>query len=402
MVAMRLVPRALFGAACVACLGGCFFPEYTFDETSSGGGGASGVTTTTTSSTTTTASGGGGGGGGGPPAEDCLAPGDEDANGLADCADPACTPEVECVDPIPVGWGGLGYVALHRGSPSSDPPCPGGTAGEVYAGFDGLVADESCTPCECGAAIDQPCALDPADQDIVKSGLQQSRLRDVPCSVASASTLRTLTVPSPWDGSCYTFENWPGGGSCAGGPCNNSFEIPKPAKTATGGTCETNGGEASTATPSWSQSVKACDAIETLGGCTGGQTCVPKPKAPYNDHICIAKAGNLACPGAFTDRSISYGDYDDARGCTTCTCGAASGGTCKITMSLFVNNNCTGLVGSTQSGTCSDLTGNPGVASWSYAVTTPGNGTCNVTGGGSPTGGVTEANPTTFCCIPDP
>ena len=178
-------------------VGGCFFPEYTFDDGASGGGGASTTTTTATTTMSTgggTVGGGGDGGGGGPPTEDCLSPGDEDMNGLADCADPACTPKVECVDPIPVGWGALGYVAMHRGSLLSNPTCPDGTNGETYSGFDGLDAQETCTPCGCDAPTNQPCALKETDQDINKAGLQLVRIKDVLCGT-STTTMRDVRVP---------------------------------------------------------------------------------------------------------------------------------------------------------------------------------------------------------------
>jgi len=391
--------RKLLATVLALGAGGCLFPEYTF-EGASGGGGAT-TTTTTTMSTGGGAVGGGSGGGGGPPTEDCLSPGDEDGNGLADCADPACTPKVECVDPIPVGWGALGYVAMHRGSLLSDPACPGGTNGEVYSGFDGLDAVETCTPCGCDDPTDQPCALDPTDQDPNKMDLQLVRMNDKQCG-SVADNYRTLTTPPGWDGACYADENFPGGQNCTGGACNNSLQIPLNAKVGAG-TCNPHGGDPSTTTPTWTQAIKACDVGENLGGCTGGQTCVPKPAAPFDTRVCVAKAGEVTCPATYTDRSVAYGDFDDARDCTTCVCGGASGGTCKITVSVFGNTTCAGTaVGAVQSGQCSNLTGNPTVASLSAAVTTaPNGGSCNVTSGGVPTGGVTETSPTTFCCLPE-
>ena len=112
---MLRLSRALHvGALLPLGLTACLFPDYTFTP---GAGGA-----TASSSVVSSSSSGGAGGAG--PTEDCFNGIDDDADGLADCADPDCAPATECVGPIPVGWGTFGYVVLAETDPTAKPVCP--------------------------------------------------------------------------------------------------------------------------------------------------------------------------------------------------------------------------------------------------------------------------------------
>jgi hypothetical protein len=391
---------------------GCLFPEYTFDEPEPSGGGGGGSATITTSTGLATGGGGAagtggfggdGGDGGSPPVEDCFAPGDEDDSGAADCADPACDVDLECVDAIPVGWGGFGYTALHQGNPTADPPCPAGTTTEVYAGNDLLINDAAaCTTCDCDDPTGQSCNVS-FDYDPVKAGIQPIRVRNVACSNPNATNFVTLTAPVPWDGTCTATEAAPAGGTCMGNPCNQSIEVAL--ATVSGGSCLATGGTPVMTTPTWAEGSKACRAATTLTGCDGGQACVLRPPSPYDDRVCIGKAGNLACPGgAFSDRHVFFGDFVDTRNCTMCTCGGATGGVCTVTVGFHSDaglTTCNTDLVDVPSGSCVDLAGNPRVSGRTSSVTTaPVGGGCAVTGGGAPTGAVTETDPTTFCCLP--
>ncbi|MFO0554828.1 MAG: hypothetical protein U0271_41005 [Polyangiaceae bacterium] len=414
--------RLLLVGATVLASTGCLFPDYTFDEK---GGGGSGATTSSTGgqpsggggaggSTTSTGgmpNGGNGGTGGGPIVEDCFTPGDEDANGSADCGDPACGVDLECVDPIPVGWGTFGYAAVFHGSMGQDPACPDGTTMEVYGGNDGLTnTTATCSACGCGTPAWTDCeflsgdiATGGSDYDPVKPGIQPIRVRDAACGVGATNFI-TLTVPSAWDGTCTTGadEAPPGLTNCPGGVCNQSVEVA--AAKPTGGTCNTTGGAPTGPTPTWTQAVKACRAETGLTGCSGGQTCVPRPATPYVDRICIGKAGDQTCPGVFTDKVTSFGAIDDSRDCTACSCNAATGGSCKLTVGVYADNltdTCATQDTTIESGKCSTLTSNPRVKGRNATLmTAPAGGSCTVAGGGTPTGAVAAASETTFCCLP--
>ncbi len=405
--------RALATGCLVVGLGGCLFPEYTFDEPQGGnpsGGNGAGTTTLQGAGGTGGSPGVGGMGGtpdiggmgGGAPVEDCLTAGDEDNDGMADCADSDCEPDLECADAIPVGWGGFGYVALFRGSPLADPACPEGALLAVHSGNDNLQnATAQCSACDCDDPVWGGCEL--TDFNPVGAvGLQGLRARDLACGL-SAMNFDDLTVPAAWDGSCNGPDFAPGGGTCPGTSCNQAVEaqVAKP----TSGTCGALGGEPSGGDPSWGEGVKACKAATGLQGCSGGQVCVPRPPAPFEPRSCIAKAGDNACPaGAFSLKSVSYGDYQDTRDCSECSCNAATGGTCKLTISLFSDvplNTCNIPLAMVESGACVNLPSNPRVSSRTSAVTqAPAGGSCSVSGGGVASGGVTPIDPTTFCCLP--
>ncbi len=402
--------RGSVGAAILSGLvTGCLFPDYTFDEPEpSGGAGAQGGGGTTSSGGGGAGPGGGGaqpgggGAGGGPPQEDCLAPGDEDSDGMADCADPDCDPDVECVATIPVGWGTFGYVALSRGAQGADPPCPLGAETSAYAGNGSLMnTTASCTACDCDTPMDRDCEI--LDLNSGVAGVQGVRVRDASCA-GSPMNFDDLTVPVGWDGSCTGSDQAVGGGMCPGTSCNLSVQVP--IAQPTNGSCLATGGEPSGLTPAWGESVKACSAAETLGGCGAGETCVPRPASPYEPRACIGRAGDHACPsGAFSQKSLAFASFTDDRDCSSCSCGAPAGGTCKLLVSLFSNaapNTCTTLLTTLESNSCVNLAGNPAlVGSRSATVmNAPTGGSCPVTGGGVPSGGVTPTSPTTFCCLP--
>lgn len=392
---------------------GCLFPEYTFDEAEpSGGNGGTGANTGgepvgagdvggTGGSGAAGGMGGEGGSGGSPPEEDCFTPGDEDNDGDEDCADADCAPDLECVDPIPVGWGTYGYTALFLGS-VTDPACPAGAETGVYTGHAGLQnEDAACTACACGNPTGQGCELS-NDFDPVKGGIQPFYARDVACNVATATNQTTLTVPAGWDlVTCSGLDVAAGGGACPGPNCNASVRAQS--AVVTSGTCEATGGEPSGGDPAWNQNVKACRVDAGLGGCDVGKTCVVKPSNPYEERICIGKAGDQTCPSGFTLRNEAFADYADSRECSDCACGASAGGSCKITIQLHSNagTGCTTALATVETGQCTNLVGNPRISGRTATVTTPpSGGSCAVVGGGVPSGSVTPIDQTTFCCLP--
>ncbi len=394
------------GAAAALLVSGCLFPEYTFDEVGpAGGGGGAAQTSTSPSSTSasTTSTGptaGGGGQGGMAPTEDCYTAGDEDDDDLADCEDPDCAPDVECVDPTPVGWGTIGHVALYRGAAGSDPACPAGTTAGAYAGSASLTNTAAqCTSCGCMTPSWTSCEF-VEDFNGGQSGLQALYVGNQTCGMFGAGAT-LLTVPSPWPVStCSAIDTALGGQTCSGLPCNSFVDVglARPA----GGTCAPSGGQPANGLPTWQDAVKACEPAPTLGGCAAPQVCVPKPPAPYEPRICIGRAGDQTCPAPFTLKNVAYGDFVDNRDCTACTCGAGANGTCTLAVDLYTDASCmTAPFDTVSSNSCAALSGNLTIAGRVATVQTPpAGGSCPVTGGGAPTGAVTETDPTTFCCLP--
>src|SRR5262249_55650440 len=130
-------------------------------------------------------------------------------------------------------------------------------------------------------------------------------------------------------------------------------------------------------------------------------TCRPKPPAPFTPGICIGRPGDMDCPNGFVKNTF-YSNYSDSRGCTPCSCGQASGGTCEITVHLFSTDTCINgtEVVNFPSGGCTALSGNPTIGGRTDEISIPPNGgTCPVVpGGGKAKGMVTPVEPTTICC----
>jgi len=395
---LRLVRALPLGALLGASFTGCFFPDYTFPG---GGGGATSTVTSTTGTTSST-----GGSGGSAPKEDCFNGIDDDADGLADCADPDCAPDTECVGPIPVGWGTFGYVVLAEGDPNAQPTCPSYAVTSKYTGNNNLLGGSwSCDKCKCDPPTGQACDL--TDLNSVKAGVQPFQIRDVPCATQNATTIREVSVPNaPWDLMCFAgapVDSIPGNQVCPGGACNQSVTSLVP--TVSGGSCMPNGGAPVLTTPTWEVGATVCGDIAQMSGCSGTDKCMPKPSAPFSGRVCVGKAGDQTCPaGPFTKKHLYYGSFDDTRGCDMCHCNGPVGGACTLQITLYSDNACTtGLeVKTFNAGSCGDLSGNPTVGGRQATMTqAPAGGACSPTVlNPAKTGGVTEGSPTTFCCLP--
>lgn len=439
-------------SATAALAPGCFFPEFTFNEdtggggmtTSTTGGGGSGGTTTTAGgggaggmTTSMTAGGGGAGGTGGvmtggggtggtggmtttsttggggtggttmttttttmPPLEDCENGVDDDGDADIDCKDADCADHA-CVSSIPNGW--TGYFLLYEGTAAGDPGCTEDFPTESYAGFFDLDAPPAtCGACSCGAPQGETCVPPPV-----------INVLDQPCGTGPTN-IRPLFMPSGWTGTCAsaidpmqgTGYYWGGGETTCGpndtDPCNVSVTADLP--SVQGGTCAASGGQATITPAKWNGFARACGGPALTGkGCAINQTCLSKPQAPYVGGLCIKKAGNVNCPaGMFNTKHVYFDDFTDSRMCSSCQCGASTGGTCAGTISTHADsflNQCLSPVATFPAGTCMDLVGNPAAGNSKFTVTTPPSGGACAPSGGVASGIAVGTFPQTFCCI---
>lgn len=339
----------------------------------SGGHGASG-SSVGGSSSTTSASGGSSSSGGG--TEDCLNGVDDDGNGLADCEDPKCG-AFECVDEAPAGWSG--YYHVHQsGFPGpAEPKCADGSPADVRHA--NPAGPAMCEACSCGAPAgvtcsaptltcapgSNNCGFNQADW----TAAFQDGMCHKPTNLLGFNFLLSCSITAP---------SMPSGqGSCA--PSTSDF----PNKA------------------TWGAEVASCDSTALGAGCGAGKVCIAKGAGDPGESVCIRQQGTTTCPAGWTATTLqTFADATDTRGCSACTCGAASP-TCNGGGYTFHDLDACAAGGDnpiTVSGGCTNVSSLLDSNSWSAQLAPPTvDGNCPADGG-APTGSVQTSGPATYCC----
>jgi hypothetical protein len=269
-----------------------------------------------------------------------------------------------CASNAPPGW--MGPVSLYVGAGA--PPACDADASSLFDGKGDLVAPAaSCTSCGCGGATGVSCAPP------VVTGF------DAPGCSSGGTTQTISSSCTPILAAAVT------------------VAVPQPT-----GSCTPSGGVATTTPPAWMTQARACP-VSPSGTCSGGALCVPAQ--PASNAVCVMQPGAAtACPAGYpSGPQIFYTGVDDARGCTTCTCGAVSGVTCTIAspaVGAFDSPTCTTTptVSLSAPSACTSL----GTSLFVELVATPvlsGQGSCTTSGGGAPTGTATGTGAASFCCL---
>jgi hypothetical protein len=336
---------------------GCFsqFGDY------AGTGGAGGRDTTESASTTT--------GEVCPVAllgpEDCLDGCDNDADGDVDCADADCG-DFLCVPAFPAGWDGPAVLSDSGTQPACPAPFDDGTSrvGEEI----GTIPPATCT-CSCAAAAGGVCA----------GSVTLLKYTTSDCSDAPS----TLFIPAE--------------PTCSGMIPN--IAAGKATLTPTVGTCAPSG--AVTTTDVEKPERAFCAAARSGGGCGDG-VCVPRPKAGFEDRICVIEPGEVACTGAdYAVRTVVYsGGIDDQRVCPDCGCGAPTGASCNGLVTLYTNGSCTAPFGGVfLTGSCDGLPTLSSPTGSNYKITSITQGTCAPAELNPPVvGEVVGTDAVTICC----
>jgi hypothetical protein len=298
----------------------------------------------------------------------------------------SCAAGSQCVDPVPTGWSGpLILSDQTSGPPAPTPPaCPSSHATDAYDGNGNPTSPMPTCGCSCGA----------------------------PTSAGSCNSTTPLGVElyTSTDCSGTACDNaslpYSAQGFCVGTGCATVMSARVELATPENGTC--------TATPSqtispsaWSETARACQPSSVGGGCSGAQVCVPTPPTPFAAQLCILQSGDVACPtgSTYSTKHTFYGSVTDTRACTTCSCGQATGGTCSggavSVASAISGSACGGTMSNVPTdGNCYPVSiGNGNAFAWTTAVANASGGTCAPMGG-TATGMVTPAGPTTVCCQP--
>ena len=155
--------------------------------------------------------------------------------------------------------------------------------------------------------------------------------------------------------------------------------------------------------PAWADAVDMCMVTNLGGGCPSGWGCAARPHSTLDASPCIEQSGVADCPASYPDRQVYYGDFQDARSCSTtgCSCTAAAGETCEGLVSLYDNDVCSNqpVAQYPLDGTCHAAGFNPGEVKSGQLSSSVSGGSCSASGTPSVVGDVTETSPRTVCCV---
>lgn len=297
--------------------------------------------------------------------EQCTNGVDDDCNGLADCADPACTTAgYACVGTFPGGWQ---YVPFDAASQAG---CPAGlTQSKVDVDPQNLSTSATCS-CACAAG-----------------GAVSCEVGGIATKFGPDGTCGAPTVP-PFPAN--------------GGNCNTQNLMVEPyveatPPPATGGTCAAN--PTTTVPPTDATQGEYCPGQKAYGGgCSTGQVCA---LAPAGYQQCIHHGGVMACPAGSYVTAHAVGTLQDSRACSPCTCTGTPTATCAGSWSFFDGTGCSGnglaiAVDGNCDATSSDPTHTYGSNKYSA---TPSNLACSPPAAQpSPTGGAALNGQDTVCC----
>jgi hypothetical protein len=148
------------------------------------------------------------------------------------------------------------------------------------------------------------------------------------------------------------------------------------------------------AASTWGTRLDVC--VPEVGEACSIGDCVPAPPPPLDGELCVFQSGDVQCPAdsAFQVRHLVYVGYDDQRECA-CSCFTTQA-SCGGTLVAYTDNVCGNFAGSTN-------------ASIGCAAELDDVNSANIGGGApvaacqpfndlTPSGEVTPAGPTTFCC----
>ncbi len=146
---------------------------------------------------------------------------------------------------------------------------------------------------------------------------------------------------------------------------------------------------------SWATRVDVC--VPAVGSDCSLGTCVPAPLPPHDGALCIVAEGDVPCPedSVFEVRHVAYAAFDDQR---ICECGCfPTDAWCGGTLVAYSDTAC----GGNSVGTTSVVEGcvpNLDLVSSADVGSAIPTATCQPVSPGEPSGEVTAAGPSTFCC----
>jgi hypothetical protein len=270
-----------------------------------------------------------------------------------------------CVS-IPQGWT---LVEGSFGSTVSGSSCSAFFAGGRTLVHDTLSAPQATCSCSCDGPTGATCEI------------------EVACATGACGTWQGQT--SLQAGSCIEVTSLCGASTDALSDADGTLT--------TQGTCAAQPKE--TITPAtWGDTATLCQPSGQLPACGAASSCAPPPDSGFA--LCIQASGALTCPSGWSDSHLEYGGVSDFRGCSTCSCGAPTGGTCggEDAINYWAAPGCPATTPTGSFATNSSCVSTVGMVSIEYSAV-PTGGACTPSPV-SPTGSASPTGPVTVCCQP--
>lgn len=205
----------------------------------------------------------------------------------------------------PNGWSGP--ILLYQGAFVRRPECTGEVGDLLFDGGTAPLQEKlQCYACGCGELSGGSCSL------------AYTTYLDAACNNQNSNGVLTTTCSAVVQAPYFKF---------------GSLDV-------TGG-CEPSGGTVVSRTePQWEEIARGCGLSNPeSAGCEDGSVCMPEPYSPFEDAICLYRAGDQTCPSDYPTKRSYTTRLVDERECKTCAC-VPSGG-CGATVTVYEHEACT-------------------------------------------------------------
>lgn len=296
-----------------------------------------------------------------------------------------------CVSPAPDAWT---HVAFVSSWPEEPPPCPDDAP---ILAFEGIPAPPapSCGACACDAP-EGTCKLP-----------ETWTISSAACADPGGGVNTNFDPPVDWDGTCNQDKAILGDLLCGGVPCVRSITVSPPVIEEEPCTPHLVGDPVPPPAHAWAGGPNtpighACVSGKPAPSCVGesGKVCAPGAEG---FSTCIMRDGEHTCPEGWGGaRHVLYGHVEDNRACSACTCGAPSGGFCKVKYRIFSSPMCTVEESAENVSTgmvapCRDFMPGTALAGKTAELLEYTKGTCTPSGG-EVEGELVLADAMTVCC----
>ncbi|MDI3285028.1 hypothetical protein [Polyangium sp. 15x6] len=284
-------------------------------------------------------------------------------------------------------------VALWVGPEGREPACPKQAPKAVFNGYAGLLAPNTCPPCQCS----EPSCVLPS-------------VSATAGDACAGSIVGAFEPPPAWEGGCLagpplepgTFSSVHIGAPSTAGCELVEDPVPPP--------------HFAYAWPAqWAEAARACAAEEEEGApaCAGAPCVRGIEELPAGFRRCLrypegtAESESQACPAAFPERRVFFAGLSDTRECAACSCAPPEDAICIASVDAFQDATCAGApmplfqnvpVGM-NSPVCYDTSMPLALGSISATWLAEEPGSCVVTGGET-IGEAVPTDPSVFCCEP--